>query len=114
MEHEKQLQGQIARTLGRFAEIHLGVKPHTVFVDIHERSVVVTLENIVPPVEQDYARDNQNHELLDRSYAGAYACTRRTAEIEVEQILNRGVESSMMRIDLGSGNAYLLFNLTNG
>jgi hypothetical protein len=81
-------------------------------VDIHERSVVVTLENIIPQVERDYGRDSQNHELLERSYTGAYACTRRTAETEVGRILNRGVDSSTMRIDLESGNAYMLYSLS--
>ena len=111
MEQEKQLQGRIAQSLMRFAEVHLQVKPHTALVDIHKHSIVATLENILPPVELDYARDNQNHELLDKSYAGAYACTRRMAEIELEHILNRSIKSSIMRVDIESGNAFLLFNL---
>ncbi len=114
MEQDKQLQGRIAQTLMRFAEVHLQVKPHTALVDIHEHSIVATLENILPPVEQDYVRDNQDHELLDKSYAGVYGCMRRMVEIELEQLVNRGIKSSIMRVDPESGNAFLLFNLANG
>ena len=111
MEHEKQLQGRIAQSLMRFAEVHLRIIPHTALVDIHEHSIVATLENILPPVECDYARDNQGRELLDKSYAGVYACIRHVAEIELEQILHRGIKSSIMRVDPESGNAFLVFNL---
>ncbi|MCF7975605.1 MAG: Na-translocating system protein MpsC family protein [Phycisphaerae bacterium] len=86
MEQETQLQGQIAQVLIRFADVHLRLKPRAALVDIHERSIVVTLEDMVPPVERDYARDNQGHELLDKSYTCVYACMRRMAEIELEQI----------------------------
>jgi uncharacterized protein YbcI len=111
MEYEDRLQGKIAQVLAQFAEMHLRAKPHAVLVDVHEHSVVATLENIVPPVERDYARDNQDHELLDKSYAGVYGCTRRMAEIEIEQILNRCIKNSILRVDPESGNALLLFNL---
>ena len=111
MEREKQLREQIAQALLRFAEVHLRVKPHAALVDIHERSVVVTLENIVPPVERDYARDNQGYELLDKSYTGVYACTRRMAEIELERILDRHIKNSILRVDPESGNAFLVFSL---
>jgi uncharacterized protein YbcI len=114
MEQEKQLQGQIAQILMRFANVHLQVKPHTALVDIHEHSIVVTLENIVPPVERDYARDFHEHELLDKSYASVYACTRRMAEIELENLVNRNIINSIMRVDLESGNALLLFNFMDG
>jgi hypothetical protein len=72
------------------------------------------MENIVPPVEQDYARDGQDHELLDKSYAAVYGCTRRMAEIELEQILSRGIKSSTMHVDPESGNALVVFNLADG
>jgi uncharacterized protein YbcI len=113
MEHEKQLQGRIAQVLMRFANAHLQVKPHAALVDIHEHSIVVTLENIVPPVERDYARDCHENELLDKSYAGVYACTRRMAEIELEKVVNRNIKNSIMRVDPESGNALLLFNLAD-
>ena len=112
MEHEKQLQTRIAQALMRFAEVHMHVKPHAALVDIHEHSIVITLENIVPPVERDYARDNKNHDLLDKSYAGVFGCTRQMAETELEQIVDRSVKSSMMRVDPESGNALLVFNLS--
>lgn len=108
------MQDRIARALIEFAEVHLRVKPHAVLVDIHEHSVVVTMEDVVPPVERDYARDNRDHELLDRSYAGVFECTRRMAETELEQILNRGILSSMMQVDPKSGNAFLVFSLIDG
>jgi len=111
MERENQLQGQIAQALIRFAEIHLQVKPRAALVDIHEHSIVVTLEDIVPPVERDYARDNQGHELLDKSYTCVFACMRRMAEIELELILGRCIKNSILRVDPESGNAFLVFNL---
>lgn len=113
MEHEKQLQERIGQALIQFAEVHLRVKPHTVWVDIHEHSVVVTMEDIVPPVERDYARDDKGRELLDKSYANVFECTRRMAETELEQILDRGIISSMMQVDPQSGNAFLVFSLTD-
>jgi len=114
MDHEKQLQDRIARVLMRFAEVHLRVKPRAALVDVHTHSIVATLEDIVPPVERDYARDNKNHELLDKSYAGVYDCTRRMAEAEVERILDRRIKNSILRVDTESGNAFLVFNLTDG
>jgi uncharacterized protein YbcI len=114
MEYEKQLQDRTAQVLMRFAEVHLRVKPRAALVDIHAHSVVVTLEDIVPPVERDYARENKGHELLDRSYAGVYDCTRRMAEAEVERILDRRIKNSILRVDLESGNAFLVFSLANG
>jgi len=114
MEREKQLQGQIAQALIRFAEVHLRVKPRGALADIHAHSVVAILEDIVPPVERDYARDNKNHELLDKSYAGVFDCTRRMAEAELERILGRRIKNSILRVDPESGNAFLVFNLTDG
>jgi len=113
MQQKEQLKRQIAQVLSRFAEIHLQVKPRAALVDIHERSIVVTLENIVPPVELDYARDNKGHELLDKSYTCVFACMRRMAEIELEQILDRRIKNSVLRVDTESGNALLVFNLAD-
>jgi uncharacterized protein YbcI len=113
MIYEKQLQDRIAQALIRFAEIHLHVKPRAALADIHKRSVVATLEDIVPPVERDYARDNKGHELLDRVYAGVFDCTRRMAEVEVERTLDQRAKNSILRVDPESGNAFLVFNLTD-
>lgn len=114
MEHEKQMQRNVAQALLRFVDVHLRVKPRAALVDIHENSMVVTLEGVVPPAERDYARDSENYELLEKSYAGVFECTRRMAEIELEQILDRTIKSSMMRIDPESGNAFLVFSLADG
>ncbi|NQV35264.1 MAG: DUF2294 family protein [Phycisphaeraceae bacterium] len=114
MQRENQLQGQIAQVLIRFAEIHLRVKPRAALVDLHERSVVVTLEDILPPVERDYARDKKGHDLLDESYIRMFACVRRMAEIELELILGRRIKNSILRVDPESGNAFLVFNFADG
>ena len=114
MELENQLQGQIAQVLIRFAEIHLRAKPRAALVDIHEHSILVTLEDILPPVERDYARDNEGYELLDKSYTRVFACMRRMAEIELELILGRRIKNSILRVDPESGNALLVFNLADG
>ena len=114
MEHEKQLEDRIAQTLMRFAEVHLRVKPRGALVDIHAHSVVGTLEDIVPPVERDFARDIKGRELLDRSYGGVFDCTRRMAEVEIERILDRRIKNSILRVDPESGNAFLVFNLADG
>jgi len=111
MEQEKQLQARVARVLMQFAEVHLRIKPRAALVDIHEHRIVVTLEDVVPPVERDYARDNRGHELLDKSYAGVFECTRQMAETELEQILGRTIKCSIMRVDPESGNALMVFSL---
>ncbi len=113
MECEKRLQNRTGQVLIRFAEVYLCVKPRGVLVDIHAHSIVATLEDVVPPVDRDYARDNKNHELLDKSYAGVYDCTRRIAEAELERVLDRRIKNSILRVDPESGNAFLVFNLAD-
>lgn len=111
MEHANPLQQRIGQALIRFVGLHFRMQPQSIWVDIHERSLVVTLEDIVPPVERDYARDNRNQELIDQSYSQVFACMRHLAENEVEQILDQPVKNSIMRVDTESGNAYVVFNL---
>jgi len=111
MEHVKDLQTRIARALIQFAKIHLRIEPRATLIDVHEHRIVVTLEDVVPPVERDYARDNKGRELLERSYAGVFECTRQMAETELEQILGRTIKGSIMRVDPESGNALMVFSL---
>jgi uncharacterized protein YbcI len=111
MEQAKELQTRIAQALIKFAEVHLRIQPRAALVDVHEHRIVVTLEDVVPPVERDYARDSKGHELLDKSYAGVFECTRQMAETELEQILGRAIKGSIMRVDPASGNALMVFSL---
>jgi uncharacterized protein YbcI len=111
MKQMSQAQDRIARMLMRFIESHMHFKPRKALVDVHEHSIVATLDDIVPPVERDYAREHKHNDLLDQSYTRVFESVRHLLEIEIEQILDRRVNNSLLRVDADSGNGYVVFNL---
>lgn len=111
MKQTSQPQDRIALMLMRFIESHMHFKPRNALVDLHDHSIVATLDNIVPPVERDYAREHKHNDLLDQSYNRVFEGVRHLLEIEVERILDRRVNNSILRVDADSGNGYVVFNL---
>jgi uncharacterized protein YbcI len=111
MEQTSQLQDLVARMLMRFIESQTHFKPRRALVDLHNHSIVATLEDIVPPVERDYARDHKNGDLLDQAYMRVFESVRHLLEMEIERVLDRQIKNSFLRVDADSGNGYVVFNL---
>jgi uncharacterized protein YbcI len=89
----------------------MGVAPKTVVADVHSSSVLVTLQGIIPPVERDYAKEAESRELVERCYNSVFDVSKKSFESALENILGRTVKSSMLRVNLESGDGVMVFNI---
>ena len=113
MGKENSLKLQVEQAVARYVDDYLQALPKSVSIDIHAADVVVTLQGIVPPVEKDFAQsDPERRALLERCYSDAFDTTKGQVEKMLENILDRAIQSSMLRIDPRSGNAVMVFNLS--
>jgi len=111
MEQEDKVKQQVEDAVAKFAGDYMGVVPKTVVADIHSRSVLVTLQGIVPPVEKDYAKEAESRELVEKCYNSVFDVSKKALESALEGILGKVVESSMLRVNLESGSGVMVFNL---
>jgi len=111
MEKEDKLKLKIKDAVAKFAGDYMGVAPKTVLVDIHSRSILVTLQGIIPPIEKDYAKEAESRELVDKCYNSVFDVSKKAFESALENILGRAVQSSMLRVNLDSGDGVMVFNI---
>ncbi len=111
MEQQDKLKLKIEEAVAKFAGDYMGVSPKTVVADIHSRSVLVTLQGIVPPVEKDYAKEAESRELVEKCYNSVFDVSKKAFESALEDILGRTVQSSMLRVNLDSGDGVMVFNV---
>lgn len=111
MEQEDKLKQQVEEAVARFAGDYMGVAPKTVVADVHSCSVLVTLRGIIPPVERDYAKEAESHELVEKCYESVFDVSKKAFESALENILGRAVQSSMLRVNLESGDGVMVFNI---
>ena len=111
MEQEDKLKQRIEEAVAKLSCDCMGVTPKSVVADVHSRSVLVTLQGIIPPVERDCAKEPESRELVEKCYNSVFDVSKRTFESALENILGRAVRSSMLRVDLESGDGVMLFNI---
>lgn len=111
MEQDDTLKTQIEDVVAKFANDYMGVKPKSIIADLHSHSVLATLQGIIPPVERDYAREGESRELVEKCYNSVFDVSKKALESALESILGKVVESSMLRVNLESGNGVMVFNL---
>lgn len=97
--------------VAEFAGDYMGVTPKSIVVDVHEHSILVTLKGIIPPVERDYARERESRELVERCYHSVFDVSKKAFKSALENILGRAVQSSMLRVNLESGDGVMVFNI---
>jgi len=112
MKKEKSLKQQLRNAAAAFVGEYLRVTPKSILVDLHAADVVITLQGIVPPVEKDFAHgDVERRALLERCYGDAFDAAKTDFANTLETIMDRAVESSMLRIDLESGSGVMIVSL---
>jgi uncharacterized protein YbcI len=111
MEQDETLKQQVEEAVSKFAGDFMGVSPKGVVADIHTSSVLVTLRGIIPPIEKDYAKETESRELVEKCYNNVFDVSKKAFESVLENILRRAVHSSMLRVNLDSGDGVMVFNI---
>ena len=111
MEQDERLKQQVEEAVSKLAGDYMGVAPKTVVADIHSSSVLVTLQGIIPPIEKDYAKEAESRELVERCYNNVFDVSKKAFESALENILGQAVHSSMLRVNLDSGDGVMVFNI---
>ena len=114
MEEDSKLKQQVEQAVTRFACDYMGVTPKSVVADIHSCSVLATLQGIIPPVERDYVKGEESRELIEKCYNNVFDVSKKAFEAALESILGQVIQSSMLRVNLESGNGVMIFNLAEG
>lgn len=113
MNEENSIKQQVEEAVATFAYDYMGVTPKSVVVDIHSRSVLATLQGIIPPSERDYARGEESRELIEKCYNNVFDVAKKAFEAALENILGQVIQSSMLRVNPESGIGVMIFNLAD-
>ena len=113
MEEDNDLKQQVEEAVATFAYDYMGVTPKSVVVDIHSRSVLATLQGIIPPVERDYAKGEESRELIEKCYNNVFDAAKKAFEAALENMLGQVIQSSMLRVNPESGDGVMIFNLAD-
>ena len=100
---------RIAEAIATFENDQMSVRPESVSVDIHPRSLVVSFRGAVCPAERDYARDRRASELLQRFYDGVFEAAKPILESAIQDILGVGIDRSKLSVIPQTGDAVILF-----
>ena len=109
MAAHEELKRRVAEAIGRFENDQMSVRPESVSVDIHPRSLVVSFQGAVCPAERDYARDRQAGELLQRLYDGVFEAAKPVLESAIQDILGVEIDRSRLIVIPQTGDAVILF-----
>ena len=113
MNEENSIKQQVEEAVATFTYDYMGVTPKSVVVDIHSRSVLATLQGIIPPVERDYAKGEESRDLIEKCYNNVFDVTKKAFEAALEDILGQVIQSSMLRVNPESGDGVMIFNLAD-
>lgn len=114
MEEDNILKQQVEEAVETFAYDYMGVIPKSVVVDIHSCSVLATLRGIIPPVEKEYAKcELEGRYILEKCYNNVFDVSKKAFEAALENILGRGIRSSMLTVNPESGDGVMIFNLAD-
>ncbi|MBE0537876.1 MAG: DUF2294 family protein [Phycisphaerae bacterium] len=113
MNKQKSLKQQVRNAAAEFVGEHLRWTPKAILIDMHAAQCILTLQHIVPPVEKEFAHgDAERRALLERCYSDAFDAAKENFECTLANIVDRPVESSMLRIDPESGNGVMIVSFT--
>lgn len=113
MEEDNNLKQQVEEAVATFAYDFMGVTPESVVIDIHSHSILATLQGIIPPVERDYAKEEESRELIEKCYNNVFDVAKKAFEAALENILGQVIQSSMLRVNPESGDGVMIFNLAD-
>ena len=109
MEDEQVMRQRVVDAVTRFQKDQMSVSAESVSVDFHPSSLVVTLQGITCPAEQNYARDKEARDLLERFHKELFEATKPVLEGAIGEILERSVQRSKLSVDPGSGDGVIVF-----
>ena len=113
MKAHKELKRRIADAVTRFENDQMSVRPESVSVDIHARSLVVSFQGAACPAEKHYAREPQAGELLQRFYGGVFEAARPILESAIQEILKVRIERSRLVVIPQTGDGVILFTFAH-
>lgn len=101
-------QKQIADAVTQFVCAFMSARPTSVIVDLHDSHVFITLRRVVCPAEQEYARDRNSRERLERLFSQAFDMVKASLEKTVAEIVGHRVQHSRISLDPPRGDAILM------
>ncbi|MFP4416277.1 MAG: Na-translocating system protein MpsC family protein [Chitinivibrionales bacterium] len=109
----EELSSGIAEVVRRYGIEQLGIRPGSISVDIHNRSVIVTLEGVSHPAEVDLSRERLSREMVEKMYVEMFNISKSVLYLRLENVLGRTVDRSFFAIESEYGDAVIvLFFLT--
>ena len=103
-----EIESRILAAVARFEGEQMGLQPASVQVVLQSDTLYVILQGITSPAERAHAEDEQSEALLEE-----YDGERHNLAAEMQTILGRAIERSLLKVDSVSGNAIFQFYLCN-
>jgi len=82
-----------------FASLLLGLHPGSIFADVHERSIMITLQDILSQVEKEHISEEHLAELITKNHIASYNAVKQTLEAAIAAITGQHVTHSSLLID---------------
>jgi len=109
MAAHEELKRRIAEAIARFESDQMSVRPESISVDIHPRSLVVSFQGATCPAERHYATDRRAGELLRRFYDEVFGAAKPILESAIQGILGVKIERSKLIVIPETGDGVILF-----
>lgn len=86
------LSDGIAEAVRRYGAEQMGIWPKKVSVDVHNRSVTVTLEGVTYPAEMNLASERLSCAMIEKMYLELYNISKLYLHSRLQRMLGRVVD----------------------
>jgi uncharacterized protein YbcI len=109
----KEAKGRIAAAVCGFVKEQLAVHPEHIYVDIHNRSVTVTLDGVLHPAEINLARERPARASVEKMYMELFNVSKPALHSRLEHALGKTVDRSFFAVEPQYGNAVIVLFLSS-
>jgi uncharacterized protein YbcI len=104
------IKKRIVKTITKFGQELLSITPSSILVNIHNNSLVVMLENIISPAEENLAIfGKEGAKLLKELYSLQFGAIKSLLEKTIGEIMGQHPAHSQMTIDPDSKSGVIFF-----
>ncbi|HOZ49257.1 MAG TPA: Na-translocating system protein MpsC family protein [Candidatus Hydrogenedentes bacterium] len=107
----REMEARIVEAVAGFEREQMALHPTSIVVNLQSDTLFVMLQGITFPAARDCAQDEYCQGLLEEYYTRTFDAGKYALEEEIQEILNRAVDHSAMRVDSVAGNGVLQFML---
>ncbi len=104
----EELSSGIAEVIRSYGVEQLGICPQSISVDIHNRSVIVTLEGVSHPAEVNLSRERLSREMVEKMYVEMFNISKPVLYLRLENVLGKTVERSFFAVESEYGDAVIV------